>query len=249
MGYIIAMAGKGGTGKTTVAACLARLIAEKKKGSVLAVDADPNSNLGEALGLIPQESIGSILDKVSDDASGIPSGMTKDRFVEFEVHSSIVEGRGIDLLTMGKTEGPGCYCYVNNILRSVMARLISDYDYIIIDNEAGLEHLSRRTTRKADLLLVVSDPTAVGLKAAARVAELAGSLKLEIEKRCLLLNRYDGKASGRKIKETGLAYLGGLPYEKQLEKISLRGDTIMELKGGSKIFTALEKLGDKIWKR
>ncbi|MFZ2356380.1 MAG: AAA family ATPase [Candidatus Omnitrophota bacterium] len=150
MGYVIAVAGKGGTGKTTIAALLVNLLKEKKIGSVLAVDADPNSNLAEALGLETGQTIGKILDDISSNPDTIPKSMSKDRFIEYQVQSAIQETGGFDCLTMGRPEGPGCYCYVNNVLRNTMLKLIKDYDYIIIDNEAGLEHLSRRTTRICD---------------------------------------------------------------------------------------------------
>lgn len=142
MGYVIAMAGKGGTGKTTIGALIAMIIKEKKLGSVLAVDADPNNNLAEALGMELKETAGEILDKVAAHPGRIPAGMPKERFIEYELQAAISEGDGIDLLTMGRPEGPGCYCYVNNVLRNIVAKLIKEYDYVIIDNEAGLEHLS-----------------------------------------------------------------------------------------------------------
>jgi CO dehydrogenase maturation factor len=249
MGHIIAMAGKGGTGKTTIAACLARLIKENKRGSVLAVDADPNSNLGEVLGLEPRESIGDILDAICADPEKVPSGMPKDRFIEFKVQSSIVEGDGIDLLTMGKPEGPGCYCYVNNVLRGIITKLLKDYDYIIIDNEAGLEHLSRRTTRRADVLLAVSDASAVGLKAASRISDLVKELKIEVKSRFLLVNRSHKDISKEKIKESGLTYLGTLPLDDQVAELSISAQPVTALKSDSVMLTALEKLGEKIWQK
>lgn len=249
MSYVIAMAGKGGTGKTTVAASLARLIKENKRGSVLAVDADPNSNLGELLGFSVQETIGDILDDICTNPEKVPSGMTKDRFIEFKVQSSVIEGDGIDLLTMGKPEGPGCYCFVNNVLRSVMEKLLADYDYVIIDNEAGLEHLSRRTTRKADALLVVSDASAVGLKAARRINSLVKELAIEAESRFLLVNRFNNDLDKEKIKESGLVYLGALPEDEQVADASLSGNSIMKIDSDSELLTALRRLGEKIWQK
>jgi CO dehydrogenase maturation factor len=249
MGYIIAMAGKGGTGKTTIAACLVRLVKDKKLGSVLAVDADPNSNLGELLGITPRVNIGQILDQVCTNPEIVPSGMTKDRFIEFKVQSSVEEGDGFDLLTMGQPEGPGCYCYVNNILRMCMEKLIKDYDYIIIDNEAGLEHLSRRTTRRADLLLVVSDPSVVGLKAAARINALVKELKIDLKKKFLLVNRVKVEADREKVKSTGLALLESLPQDEGVAQISSNGASVMKLKKDSKLLSSLERLGEKLWQK
>ncbi|MDD5060428.1 MAG: AAA family ATPase, partial [Candidatus Omnitrophica bacterium] len=208
MGKIIAMAGKGGTGKTTIAAVIVRLIKEKKLGSVIAIDADPNSNLAQSLGVENRSNIGEILDGIGEK---VPPGMTKDRFIQLKVQTAIQEEDGFDLLSMGKPEGPGCYCYVNNILRSVMAGLVKDYDYIIIDNEAGLEHLSRRTSRLADTLIVVSDSSVVGLRSAKKVIELVNELKFEVKKSYLLVNRFNKDIREEQVKETGLDYLGNLP--------------------------------------
>jgi len=249
MAKVIAMAGKGGTGKTTIAALIVRLIREKKLGSVLAIDADPNSNLGEVLGVDPGENIGKILDEISANPDKIPSAMTKGRFIQLQVQSAIQEEEGFDLLSMGKPEGPGCYCYVNNVLRGIMAKLINDYDYIVIDNEAGLEHLSRRTTRFADVLIAVSDATAVGLKSAKRIMDLAKELKFYVKESFLLINRLNNKSNDLKIKDTGLDYLGGLPTDPEIEKLSIEGKSIFNLKSDSLMFNALNSLGDKIWKR
>ena len=248
MGWIIAMAGKGGTGKTTVASLIIRGIKEAKAGSILAIDADPNSNLGEVLGLKPGRNIGTILDEISLNPGIVPSGMTKERFIEYQVQSAIQEEDGFDILNMGKPEGPGCYCYVNNVLRSVMAGLIKDYDYIIIDNEAGLEHLSRRTSRYADILIVVSDASEIGLRSAQRINQLALQLKFEVKKRFILINRFKGNIKKTAIEETGLDYLGCLPPDPLIEKLSLNGESIFSLKNKAAILTALNTLGEKIWK-
>jgi CO dehydrogenase maturation factor len=249
MGYVMAMAGKGGTGKTTIAALIVRLIKEKKMGSVLAIDADPNSNLGEFLGVKAADSIGKILDDLSAAPDKIPSGMAKDRFIQLKVQSAVQEEDGFDVLSMGKPEGPGCYCYVNNVLRGVMTKLIKDYDYIVIDNEAGLEHLSRRTTRFADILIIVSDASSIGLKSAKRINELARDLKFEVKKSALLVNRFNKDIPKEKIRETGLSYLGSLPRDAEIEELSLSGKSIFDLKSDAQILTALNLLGDQIWKR
>ncbi|MDD5128349.1 MAG: AAA family ATPase [Candidatus Omnitrophica bacterium] len=249
MGCIIAMAGKGGTGKTTVASLIIRGIKEAKAGSILAIDADPNSNLGEVLGLKPGRNIGTILDEISLNPEIVPSGMTKERFIEYQVQSAIQEEEGFDILSMGKPEGPGCYCYVNNVLRSVMSGLIKDYDYIIIDNEAGLEHLSRRTSRYADMLVVVSDASKIGLRSAQRINQLALQLKFEVKKRFILINRFKGNIKKAAIEETGLDYLGCLPPDPLIEKLSLRGESIFSLRNKAAILIALNTLGEKIWKR
>ncbi|MBU0548469.1 MAG: AAA family ATPase [Candidatus Omnitrophica bacterium] len=249
MGTIIAMAGKGGTGKTTIAALIIRSIKETKIGSVLAIDADPNSNLGEVLGLKAGRNIGMILDDISANPDKVPSGMAKDRFIEYQVQSAIQEEDGFDILSMGKPEGPGCYCYVNNVLRGVMIKLIKDYNYIVIDNEAGLEHLSRRTTRFADKLVVVSDASSVGLKSAQRINELIEQLKFKVREKLLLVNRFNKNVDKIKLKETGLEYLGSLPYDPLMEELSFEGKSVFNLSKDAPIMKALNLLGDQIWKR
>lgn len=248
MGYVIAMAGKGGTGKTTIAALIVRIIKEKKLGSILAVDADPNSNLAEALGLGVKKSVGQILDDIAAHPEKIPAGMTKERFIEYEVQTAVSEGESFDVLTMGRPEGPGCYCYVNNVLRNLMARLIKDYDYVIIDNEAGLEHLSRRTSRSADVLLVVSDATKAGLKAAGRINALTAELDIKIKKRFLIINRKN-EDSAKEIEGFALELIGAIPEDHDIMKISLNGNSLFDLPEGSLSLNSLRSMGDKIWRR
>jgi CO dehydrogenase maturation factor len=247
MGYVIALAGKGGTGKTTVAALIVRVIKEKKLGSILVVDADPNNNLCEALGLELKETIGGIVDDIAQHPEKIPAGISKDRFIEFQIQTAVIEGDGFDVLTMGIPEGPGCYCYVNNVLRNVMAKLIKEYDYVVIDNEAGLEHLSRRTTRTADALVIVSDSTVVGLRSAKRIMDLVKDLKISTKKNLLLLNRSDKAIAKEKIIELGLHYIGNIPQDKQIEQMSTNGNSLMELKNDAKSLLVLRELGDTIW--
>ncbi|MFA5145113.1 MAG: AAA family ATPase [Candidatus Omnitrophota bacterium] len=247
MGYVIALAGKGGTGKTTIAALLVRIIKEKKLGSILAVDADPNSNLCESLGLESKETIGSILDDITAHPEKIPSGMPKDRFIEYQVQTTIIEGNGFDVLTMGRPEGPGCYCYVNNILRNILGKLINDYQYIIVDNEAGLEHFSRRTTKSADALVVISSPTYAGLRAAERISGLAKELGIKTKKNLLIVNCCDKEIERERIKSLDLDYLGLLPLDKHIEQAGISGNSLLELKENSPSLIALRKIGDKIW--
>lgn len=247
MGYTIAVAGKGGTGKTTLAALMVRLIKEKKLGSILAIDADPNSNLCEALGIKIKETIGSVLDEVSAHPEKIPSGMPKDRFIEYRIQTSIAEAEGFDLLTMGRPEGPGCYCYVNNVLRNIVAKLIQDYDYVIIDNEAGLEHLSRRTTRSIDALVVVSDATSVGLRSAKRIYDLVRELEIKTKKNLLIINFFNDKIEKEKIKSLGLDYIADIPEDKAISDLSLNGNSLWKLKDDAVSIACLRKTGDKIW--
>ncbi|MFC1645796.1 AAA family ATPase [Candidatus Omnitrophota bacterium] len=193
MSKIIAIAGKGGVGKTTISSLLIRYLAKQKSGSVLAVDADPNSNLSESLGLNSTQDIGRIIDDISKNLNQVPVNMSKDEFISYKIETTLSESEGFDLLTMGRPEGPGCYCYVNNVLRSVLTKLMSSYGYIVIDNEAGFEHLSRRTVKKIDTLIIASDSTSAGLKAAKRIFELVEELNIEYKNIFVILNRITTK--------------------------------------------------------
>jgi CO dehydrogenase maturation factor len=247
--YVIAIAGKGGTGKTTIAGLIVRLLKEDKAGSILAVDADPNNNLAETLGSAVKETIGSILDEVCSHPEKIPSGMSKDTFIEYQVQTSITEAEGFDILAMGRPEGPGCYCYVNNLLRNITGKLIKEYDYVVIDNEAGFEHLSRRTMRACDALVVVSDATAVGLKAASRIGDLVKELNIKSKKSLLLINNYVKMPENEQMKIPGLDYIGSVPKDQKIGNLSFNGSSLMALEPESAALSALRKLGDCIWRK
>jgi len=249
MSYIIALAGKGGTGKTTIASLLVRILKENKKGSILAVDADPNSNLAEFLGIKQGKSIGLILDEISSNPDMVPKGMAKDRFIELEVQKAVAEDEGFDVLTMGRPEGPGCYCYVNNVLRNLVSKIVSDYDYVIIDNEAGLEHLSRRTMRSADDLIIISDATQAGLRAAKRILELAGELKIRIKRKFLIINRVPSAFDSRSLKDfEAVDYLGEIPEDKEILELSRAGSSLLELNKDDLTFKKLIEMTERIWR-
>ena len=182
MTVTIAVAGKGGTGKTTIAALLIRSLLERGLRPVLAIDADPASNLNTVLDLPLERTVGDIREDTSEKArSGqLEAGVAKADLLDYEINASLVEGEGVDLLAMGRPEGPGCYCAANTMLRTIVDRIAGSYECVVIDNEAGLEHLSRRTTRDVDVLLIVSDPTVRGLTTAGRVVELIGELKTKV---------------------------------------------------------------------
>ena len=246
MAYIIALAGKGGTGKTTMAALLVRSLVERNAGSVLAVDADPNSNLGEVLGVTGEQTIGQILDEVSANPDKIPGGMTKDRYIEYKVQTSVLEGNGFDVLTMGKPEGPGCYCYVNNVLRNVVEKLINDYTYVVVDNEAGLEHLSRRTTRRADALLVIAHNTPVALRAAQRVSALVDDLKIKTGQKLLLLNASDSGIAPDRLADVKLQYAGSIPDDETVAQLSASGEPVWKLPARSPAYQAVQKFAEEM---
>jgi CO dehydrogenase maturation factor len=199
------------------------------------------------LGVEVKESIGQIIDDIAKHPDKVPNGMSKDTFIEYQVNMAIQETEGFDVLAMGKPEGPGCYCYVNNVLRNIVGRLVKDYDYVVVDNEAGLEHLSRRTTRSADALVVVSDATPVGLRAARRISDLVKELEIDAEKKLLIVNRYDKDIEQAKIKNLDLDYIGNIPLDHQIEEASLNGKSLIDIKDDAVSIAALRKMGDKVW--
>ncbi|HQN76522.1 MAG TPA: AAA family ATPase [Methanomassiliicoccales archaeon] len=207
MSFLIAVAGKGGVGKSTLSALLVRILSEED--AVLAVDADPNSNLGRKLGTGVPGTVGQVREGLLSKGGQPPRDMSKQEYLKLKLREILSEGEGHDLLTMGRPEGPGCYCYVNNLLRVFVDQLMDSYRYVVIDNEAGMEHLSRRTAREMDLLILVSDPTAVGAETVARLSELADELDLRVKRKVLLINAVrPGKESRAKqlVEGTGLEH-------------------------------------------
>ena len=186
--FTMAVAGKGGVGKTTFSALAIRHLHRVTNEVVLAVDADPNANLHAKLGIPPGRTIGDIREELLVEADQLPAGVSKQEHVDYQIRLALAEGDGFDLLTMGRQEGPGCYCYVNNILRTFVDSLSEKYTFIVIDNEAGMEHLSRRTTRASDVLFVVSDASKAALDSAARIAALAREMDLDIKRMVLVKN-------------------------------------------------------------
>lgn len=187
MSFTIAMAGKGGTGKTTLAGLLVRYLIEHDMTPVLAVDADSNANLNEVLGLELVSTLGNAREQMK---TSVPTGMTKDIYMEIKAEEALVEAKGFDLIAMGQPEGQGCYCAANTILTGILEKLLNNYKYIVIDNEAGMEHMSRLTTNNIDLFLIVTDASRRGVQAARRITELADSLNLVITRKFLIINQY-----------------------------------------------------------
>jgi CO dehydrogenase maturation factor len=227
----IAVAGKGGTGKTTVAANLVRYLVERPGVSVLAIDADPNSNLAEAMGLTPGGAIADILEETKQ-VKALPAGMSRPAWVEYRLNQLILETDRFDVLTMGTPEGPGCYCYPNDLLRGNLAALGSNYDYVVIDNEAGLEHLSRRVESDIELMLVVSDPTVRGLRSAGRVKEIVGNLKTRVGHMGLVINRVRTGDLGpleATVDATGIPLAGAVPEDPAVMQFDLEGRALTAL--------------------
>jgi len=248
MSYILAVAGKGGTGKTTIAALLISWLNKNKKGSVLAVDADPNSTLAEALGVTAKESIGQIVESIAKDPGQIPGGMSKDHYVEYRIQETLTESKGFDLLVMGRPEGPGCYCYVNNVLRGLVKKIADNYEFVVIDNEAGMEHLSRRTMRRAHCMVLVTDCSAVGLRSVKRIYDLARDLDIKTDKFVLAINRVSNNEGLKKeIGGIGIEQVFLIPEDKEVLELSINASPLSNLSSQSVALKAIDKLGEGIW--
>ena len=215
----------------------------------MAVDADPNANLDQALGIKAKNSIVAIVDGISKNPSGIPSGMSKDKFLEYRIQESLVEADGFDLLVMGRPEGPGCYCFVNNLLRTLIEKLARSYKYLVIDNEAGMEHLSRRTARKMNLLLIVSDYTVTGLRSAKRILDLTQELELSVKDAKLVLNKAPNGPNQLKdeIDHIGIPLAGIVPEDKRLAQLSLEGASVRSLCADAEAVKAVEKICESVF--
>ncbi|WP_352407033.1 AAA family ATPase [Acetoanaerobium noterae] len=236
MGKTIAVAGKGGTGKTSLTGLLINYLATEKSGKVIAVDADANANLNEVLGEKIDITLGAIKEDVNRrerDGNSFPGGMTKAQYMKYRLSTAISEGDGYDLLVMGRSEGTGCYCYVNGILREQLDTISNSYDYLVIDNEAGMEHLSRGTSKSVDVLLLVSDCSRRSIQAVARIRDLALELKLKIGDLYLIVNKApNGQLNDgimEEINKYNLNLLGVVPMDENIYEYDSNGKPLIDL--------------------
>ncbi len=230
MPFTIAFSGKGGTGKTTLSALCVKYFLSKGIKPILAVDADPNSNLNVALGVEFSDTIADAREEILDKK--VPAGISKTDFISGRLEELITEGLGLDLLVMGRPEGPGCYCAVNNLLRDYLGKISKRYQAVVVDTEAGMEHLSRRTTGDLDILFIVANPDPVSITAASRIQKIAKKLKLKIKNTYLILNRADNKISDSAeaaIKKSGLSIFATVPEDKNLKAASESGTAVLEI--------------------
>jgi len=256
----IALAGKGGVGKTTIAALIIKYLVQTQPGAVLAIDADPSSNLNMVLGLELDWTVGDIredmLEQVKESllAGGaamgaLEGGMSKRDYLDLQIRSSLSEGDHFDLIAMGRSEGPGCYCAVNHNLREVVDSISKNYRYVVIDNEAGMEHLSRRTTRGVQHLIVVSDPTRRGLVAAERIAGFRNELDIRIENAYLIVNRLTGEMPDPLkgfIAQIDLPLLGCIPANEEMAELEFSGRPLVELGDESPVYQAVAAMLERI---
>lgn len=260
MSTTIALAGKGGVGKTTIAGMVIKYLVQTQPGAVLAIDADPSSNLNMVLGLDLDWTVGDIREDLlvqvqsSLTAGGaamgtLPGGTSKREYLDYQIRSSLAEGDEFDLIAMGRSEGPGCYCAVNHNLREVIDSISKNYRYIVIDNEAGMEHLSRRTTRDVQHLLIVSDPTQRGIVAAERIAGFRNDLDIHIENAYLILNRVLGAIPSEleeRISKLDIPFLGTIPADQDLMTYEFSGRPLVELGNDSPVYQAILEMMKKI---
>lgn len=232
MAKYVAVAGKGGVGKTTFTALLLRsMVQQKEKISILAVDADPNANLGEALGMTVTSTISELLEQTKDPKA-IPDGMSKNIFIEYKLQQSLVESKDIDLLVMGGPQGAGCYCYPNDLLRKYLEEIGEGYDFVAVDSEAGLEHISRRTIPRIDVMFVVSDSSARGIRSAGRVYDLIKGLKSSVKTIYLIVTKStEGSMESlqEEIEKTGLTVIGDIPLDPMVAEYDLAGKPLFNL--------------------
>ncbi len=245
----IAVAGKGGSGKTSITSLIIRYLKQTGSGPILAVDADPNDNLGESLGLSIQKTIGSIIASFNEVKINIPPGMTKEAYLEYRLNETIVESKGLDLITMGRGEGPECYCYPNLLLRKFIDTLSQNYAYMVMDNEAGMEHLSRRTTQNIDELLIVSDHSAKGVRTVARIRELISELKLRVKRQSVIINFVPVSLDSLITEELArleLEPMAIIPWDDEVREYDLKLKPLLDLPDTSKAVMAVNELMAKL---
>jgi|LGVE01.1.fsa_nt_gb CO dehydrogenase maturation factor len=253
MAFNIAIAGKGGVGKTSLTGMIIEYLVSEGLGPILAVDADANANLNEVLGQEVDLSIGQIKEEVNHaemDGVPLPSGVTKNDFLQLRLNQAVAEGDGYDLLVMGRSQGAGCYCYVNGILKTQVEMLAKNYQYIIVDNEAGMEHISRGTLGKIDMLILISDCSRRGIQAVGRIKELVSELKLKVPVIKLIVNRAPNgilnEGTAEEIEKQGLDLIGVVPLDQNIFEYDAYGKPLIEMPAETASKIALREIVDKL---
>lgn len=252
MSFRIAIAGKGGTGKSTFSGLLCRSLLARNIKPLLAVDADPNSCLPEKLGIAVEQTIGELREIMRRDPDKKPAGISKGEWMEGLINRAVIESTGIDMVVMGRQEGPDCYCFINNLLRQCLETMGKSYQAVVIDNEAGLEHLSRRSNGAVEALVVVAHPTVIGARTAVRIMELVNSLKLSVGHCYLVLNQVEGKLDPgleAEFARAGLAITGMIPMDPVIRDLELKEQSLLTVPAESKAAVAVEEILSKILER
>ncbi len=249
MSFNIAVAGKGGSGKTSVASLVIRHLMKNGVGAILAVDADPNANLGESLGLCIRQTVGSIIASFNEEKINIPPGMTKEAYLDYKLNEAIIESEKLDLLTMGRGEGPECYCYPNLMLRKFIDTVAGSYAYMVLDNEAGMEHLSRRTTQNIDELLIISDHSVKGVRTVARIRDLVTELKLIVKRQSVIINFTPTKLDpivSEELARLEIDPIATVPLDNEVYEYGLKLKPLLDLPDASKAVRAVSDLMSKL---
>lgn len=252
MTFSIAVAGKGGTGKTSVASLIIRYLQKKGALPILAVDADPNANLAESLGLEVRQTVGRILNDFQGEKISIPPGMTKEAYLDYQLNGAVAESKGLDLITMGRGEGPECYCYPNVIVRKIIDELAHNYAYVVMDNEAGMEHLSRRTTQNIDELILVSDHSVKGVRAVAHIKELVSELKLDVKRQSVIINLTTNGVDpliAKELDRLEMVPSATIPIDEEVRRCDLELKPLLGLPDTSKAVVAINCLMDGLLNR
>ena len=252
MPHTIAVAGKGGVGKTTTCGMLIDYLCQKKQGPVLVVDADANSNLNEVLGVEAETTLGTIREEMAQAElkGSLPAGMTKADYAEYKFNSALIEEDDFDMIVMGRTQGKGCYCFVNGVLKTQVDKYANNYKYVVMDNEAGLEHVARGTLPHVDTMLLISDCSRRGIQAAARVAEMIEEMELKPGKLGLIVNRAPGgvldEGVRQEIEKHGLDLLGVLPQDESVYRCDCDGEPSSKLPENNPVKIALKGIMQSI---
>jgi CO dehydrogenase maturation factor len=249
MAFSIALAGKGGSGKTSIASLIIRYLIKNNMIPVLAVDADGNANLGESLGIEVGDTVGSTIAQFNENKFNNPAGFTKTSYLELKLNEAIVENKDFDLISMGRGEGTGCYCYPNSVLKKFIEELKDNYPYMVMDNEAGMEHLSRRTTEKIDELFIISDYSVKGIRTVERIIKLISELKLNIKRQSVIINRapdiFDDNIK-RELERIDVVPVAAVPVDEYIFKHDLERISLLDLPDTSRAVTAIGILMEKL---
>ena len=245
MSFVIAVAGKGGTGKSTITALIIRSLIKSGRTPILAIDADPNSNLAESLGIDVKDTIGNTLSDFLRNRGSLPQGVTKQSFLEMKLHQILKEEKDIDIMVMGCPEGPGCYCAANAMMKSYFEDLVGNYRYVVVDNEAGMEHFSRKTAANIDLLLLCSNYSLKGIKTVKKISDMVDELGIGVKERFIVINMTPEKLDDSfiaEIEKLGIPYFGNIKTDKSIEEADVKGIPLTDIPESSMAVKSIDDM-------